>query len=190
MALNSTETVVKGAGDVYLAPLGTGAPVAADLADAAALELDGWVHIGALHEDGPTFEGFEGDVNRFNIWNRQAPFRVQTVIGEPVVNVPLVQFNQENLQRYFPGATIDVNGDVVIPDTPGSGDEKELLVVVEDGSFAIGIWIAKTTARPSGPLEFPGDEFSQIPIAFDVLAPTSGGLGHVIGVEAAVEESA
>ena len=188
MALNSTETIVKSAGDVYRAPLGTGVPLEADLDDPNALALDGWVHMGWLHEDGPTFDGFEGEVQRFLGWNRQAPVRVRSIIGEPVVNVPLVQWNTENAQLYFPGSTVDItSGNIIVPSTPGSGTEQELLVVVQDGTEYFGLWVAKTTPRPGGPLEFPGDDFSQIIVSFDVLAPDddTDGLAQVIGLDAA-----
>lgn len=191
MPLNATETIVKSAGDVYRAPLGTGVPLEADLDDRFTLEGDGWVHMGWLHEDGPSPDGFEGEVQRFTGWNRQAPVRVRSVIGEPTVTVPLLQWNVENAGLYFPGSTIDgVTGNLIVPSTPGTATEQELLVVVQDGSGIFGLWVAKTTPRPGGPLEFPGDDFSQIIVVFDVLAPDddTDGLAQVIGLEAAESE--
>ena len=188
MSLNSTETIVKSAGDVYRAPLGTGVPLEADIDDAAALATDGWVHMGWLHEDGPTFDGWEGEKQTFLGWNRQAPVRIRSIIGEPIVNVPLVQWNTDNAQLYFPGSTIDgVSGNLIVPTTPGTGTEQELLVVVQDGTEFFGVWVAKTTPRPGGPLEFPGDDFSQIVVSFDVLAPDddADGLAQIIGLEVA-----
>jgi hypothetical protein len=188
MSLNSAETIVKSAGDVYRAPLGTGVPLEADLDDHDTLVATGWVHMGWLHEDGPTFDGWEGEVQSFNGWNRQAPVRVRSIIGEPTVTTPLTQWNVENAGLYFPGSTIDgPTGNLIVPTTPGSGTEQELLVVVQDGTEFFGLWVAKTSPRPGGPLEFPGDDFSQIIVTFDVLAPDddTDGLAQVIGLEAA-----
>jgi hypothetical protein len=187
MANNPAETVVKSSGDVYRGPLGTGAPLAADLDSRATLEADGWVHMGLLHEDGPSPEGFEGDVQRLLAWNYQAPARVRTTIGSPTITVPLVQWNQENVGLYFPGSTVDgVTGDLLVPLTPGAGAAQELLLVVADGTKYIGLWLAQTTPRPGGGLSFPGDDFSQIPVTFDVLSPDSGSsLARVIGLEPA-----
>lgn len=193
MALNPTETIAKSAGDVYRGPLGTGVPPLADLDDRLVLEFThGWVHMGWLHEDGPTLEGFEGVKQTFAGWNRQAPVRVRSVIGEPSITVPLIQWNQENLQLYFPGATIDgVTGNVIVPTTVGAGADQELLIVVQDGASVVGLWIARTSYRPGGSLQFPGDDFSQIPVTFDVLAPSddTDGLAQVIGLEPAESES-
>ena len=188
MALNANETIIKAAGDVYRAALGTGAPSEEDLTDSGALVSAGFVHMGWLHEDGPSFDGFEGEVQRFNGWNRQAPVRVRSIIGEPTVTVPLTQWNVENASLYFPGSEVDIaSGNLVVPSTPGTAIEQELLVVVQDGSESFGFWAAKTSPRPGGPLEFPGDDFSQIQVTFDVLAPDSDedGLVQIIGLDEA-----
>lgn len=171
MAHNANETIIKTGGDVYLATLVEPPPAAADLATEATLEAAGWVQAGFIHEDGPTFEGFEGEKQTFNVWNVEAPARTRSTIGEPLVNVPFVQWNTDIVQLYFPGSTIDgVTGDVVIASSAGTPSEQSLLVVFKDGSNVAAFWAARTAARPGGPLEFPDDDFAQLPVAFDILA--------------------
>lgn len=192
MSLNSAETIIKAAGDVYRAPLETAPPGEGILSDRDALEGLGYIHMGWLHEDGPTPEGFEGEVQSYNGWNRQAPVRSRAVIGEPSVTVPLIQWNRENVQLYFPGSDVDGGtGNIVVPTTPGTASEQVLLIVVQDGDSDFGFWFAKTSPRPGGSFAFPGDEFSQIPVVFDVLAPDddSLGLAQIIGLSSAEETS-
>jgi hypothetical protein len=190
MALNAAETLAKSAGDVYLAPVGTGAPDAADLDDSAALELDGWYQIGWLSEDGPELANFEGETTKHAGWNRIAPIRTVTRVAEPEITVPLLQWNVENLQRYFLGSTYNVGTKTLTIPESGSPEESELLLVVADGDKYIGLWFGKVSGRPGGTLSFPdgAEDLAPIPITFDVLSADP--YAAIIGVEEAAEESA
>ena len=171
MAHNANETLIKSAGDVYLATVGTDPPVAADLDDEAALIGDGWTQQGYIAEEGPTFQGFEGEKTVFKVWNVEAAARTKTTVGEPLVNVPFVQWNTDVLPLYFPGASVDgPTGDVVIGNSAGTPAENALLLVIHDGDRTYGFWAARTGAGPGGDLSFPADDLAQLPVAFDVLA--------------------
>lgn len=175
MTLNSEQTLSKSAGDLYLAPLGTGAPDDTDLVGGrttvdAALVLAGWTHTGWLDEDGPQFEGFEGENTKLYGWNAVAPVRSITRVTEPMVSVGLLQWNADNLTEYFPGATYDApTRTLTVPET-GNPVERELLVVVYDGDTAIGIWVGKVSNRGGDSFEFPGDGLSVIPVVYDILS--------------------
>lgn len=173
MAHNANQTIIKSSGDVYVADVNTSPPVAADLSDGEALELAGWDQLGFIHEDGPQFQGFEGEQQVFNVWNVQAPARTRTELGEPNVLVPFVQWNTNILGLYFPGASVDGGtGDVVIGSSAGSSEEQALLVVFADGSNYRGFWVARTSANPGGDLTLPDDDFAQLPVRFDILSNT------------------
>lgn len=188
MVLNAAETIVKSSGDLYLAPVSTASPAVADLANTAAartaLETAGWVHTGWIEEEGPTPEGFEGDNEKHYGWNAVAPARSTTRVTEPMVNVPLLQWNVENLSLYFPGATHDTLTETLTIPEGGNSTESALLTVVRDGDKAIGLWCAKTSPRGGDSFEFPGDAMAVIPVAFDILGGVVPWV-KVIGVDVA-----
>ena len=169
MTLESIETLSKSAGHLYVAPTGTGVPADTELGDTAALEALGFIHVGWLHEDGPTPTGFEGSNSKHYGWNSVAPIRSITRVTEPAIEVALLQWNVENLQLYFPGTTYDAGlRTLTIPES-GNPTEQELLVCVADGADWLGLFAYKVTARGGGGIAFPGDGLSGIPITFDVL---------------------
>ena len=185
MTLLASETLAKSAGDLYLGPTGTGAPAEGDLDDSAALLAAGWVHKGWLDEAGPRMVGFEGENTKHFGWNRVPAVRSVTRVTEPMIEVGLLQWNVENLQQYFPGSTYDAgSGTLTIPEA-GNPTDQELLIVVADGSRYIALWLARTSHRGGGEIEFPGDGLSSIPVTYDVLAPESGDFFKVIGVDEA-----
>lgn len=178
--LNATETIAKSEGGVYEAPLATGVP-----ADLTALPA-AWVRVGYVQEDSLSIPGLEGEVTSYHAWDVQIAIRTKVSLGEASVELGLLQWNHENVQKFFPGSTIDgVSGNVLVPRSPGSNTDKELLVVVVDGTDNYGFWFARTTARPNGPLEFPDDELTAMPIAFDILDPGAGSLMEIVGTSAA-----
>jgi hypothetical protein len=184
--LNAAETLAKSAGDLYLAPLGTGAPADTILDDQTALETAGWVHAGWLDEDGPSTDGFDGDNSKHYGWNRVQPIRSITRVTEPSLEVGLLQWNVENLQLYFPGSTYDAPSRTLSIPNAGNPTEQELLIVVADGDRHIGMWVARTTARGSDAIEFPGDGLSSIPVTFDILAAEDADdFVSIIGVDLA-----
>lgn len=166
----SEETLAKSAGDLFLAPLGTGAPTDSELSDTDGLVAAGWVHVGWLDEDGPNFTGFEGSNSKRYGWNRSTPVRSITRITEPGVEVGLLQWNQENLEIYFPGASYDAGTRTLSIPESGTADDQELLVVVADGARYVGLWAGKVTPRGGGAFNFPGDGLSVIPVVFDIVS--------------------
>lgn len=188
--LNAAETIAKSAGDLFLAPYPTAAPTAANLSDDATLEGAGWVHVGYLAEEGPSFDGFEGTNTKHYGWNRIPPIRSTNRVTEPMVTVPLLQWNVENLSLYFPGATYDAGSKTLTIPESGNPTEQALLARVTDDDDHIGLWMAKVSARGGGAFEFPGDGLSTIPVVFDVLSSgDASNFMKAIGVEMAATES-
>lgn len=186
MALNSDEVLAKSIGDVYLATLGEGPPDDDDLDDYEALQTAGWTHIGWIAEEGPTLTGFEGETTALFGWNRPDAIITNTQAPERSVEVPLLQFNVENLTLYFPGSTYSaVTRTLTIPSS-GTPTPQAFLMVVSDGSKYLGLYLPKVSGRPGGPLTFPDgqEELSQLPITFDVLADDTNDIAF-IGVDEA-----
>lgn len=174
-ALDATQTIIKSEGGVYVAPLATGVPT-----DLSAL-APAWERLGYIEEDSLSIPGLEGETTRYRAWDVGTAIRSKVEAGDASVELGLLQWTQQNLVRYFPGSMIDgVSGNVQVPATPGNGAEVEGLVVVADGANSVGFWFAKVQARPNGPLEFPDDAMAPIPLALDILAPTSGSLIEII----------
>lgn len=186
------QTIIKSSGDVYTADVNTSPPAAAIITDPAQLASAGWSQQGLIHEDGPQFQGFEGEQETFNVWNVQAPARTRTVLGEPNVLVPFVQWNVSILGLYFPGASVDEEtGDVVLGSSVGASAEQALLVVFADGDNYRAMWAARTSANPGGDLTLPDDDFAQLPVRFDLLSNTvdADNMYRWIGFPEADEES-
>jgi len=190
MGLNAAQTLAKSAGDLFLAPYPTAAPADTDLLDDGALAGAGYVHAGWLSEDGPQPEGFEGENTKHYGWNAVAPIRSITRVTEPMVPVSLLQWNAENLGLYFPGATYNEGAKTLSIPESGNPTEQALLIRVIDGDRAIGLWVAKVTARGGGSFAFPGDGLAEIPVTFDVLStgdPSS--YVKLIGIAADADDS-
>lgn len=188
MPLNADEVLAKSLGDIYLATHGEGPPDDTDIDDQTALEALGWDHIGWIAEEGPELVGFEGTTTSLFGWNRPAAIITNTTAPERQVSVPLLQFNVENLQLYFPGSTYDAPSRTLTVPESGTSTAQAFLMVVSDGTKYYGLYIPKVTGRPGGSLSFPDgqDELSQIPITFDVLADTQD--VAFIGVDPATTE--
>lgn len=190
MPLNAEEVLAKSIGDVYLAPHGETAPADTIIDDQAALEAAGWEHIGWIAEEGPELVGFEGETTSLFGWNRPTAIKTNTTAPSRQVTVPLLQFNVENLQLYFPGSTYNGGTRTLTIPESGTTTAQAFLMVVSDGTKYLGLFIPKVTGRPGGPMSFPDgqEELSQIPITFDALADTLD--IAFIGIdEAAVEGS-
>jgi len=171
MTLIAEETLSKSAGDLLLAPVGTGVPADTDIEDLDVLAALGWVHVGWLDEEGPSFVGFEGTTTSQSGWNRVIPIRKITRIAEPMIETPLLQWNVENLQLYFPGATYDAGTRTLTVPESGNPVTQELLLVLQDGDRHMGIWVAAVTHRGGGAFAFPSDgDLAQIPVTFDVVS--------------------
>ena len=190
MALTAEEVVVKSIGDVWSAAAGTAAPDVEDLDSMSALEGAGWSHMGWIQEEGPTFPGFEPQIESILGWNRQGAITEAYTISEDArVVVPFLQFTAEVLQLYFPGATHDaVNGTIDVTDyaTP---TPVALLVTIGTGSKTIGFWAGSTSPRGEGELSFPDDDGAPMPVGFSILAPSSGQRFRVLGINVAAGSS-
>lgn len=186
MALTAAEVIVKSIGDVYSATAGTAPPATADLGSVSTVEGGGWTHMGWVHEDGPTFPGFEPTIESILGWNRQGAITEAYTISEDArVVVPFLQFNAEVLQLYFPGATHDAVNDTVDVEDYATPTPVALLVTVGTGSKTIGFWAGSTSPRGEGELAFPDDDGAAIPVGFSILAPSSGKRFRVLGIDVA-----
>lgn len=187
--LNAAEVLAKSIGDVYRAAHGEAAPSDTDIETEAALEALGWEHMGWVAEEGPELVGFEGETTSLFGWNRPTAIITNTQAPERQVTVPLLQFNVETLQLYFPGSTYSaLTRTLTIPES-GTSTPYAFLMVISDGTKYHGLYIPKVTGRPGGPLTFPDgqEELSQLPITFDVLADAAD--IAFIGVDPAEEGS-
>lgn len=190
MALTASEVIVKSIGDVYSATAGTAAPAVDDLDDMSTLESAGWTHMGWVHEDGPTFPGFEPTIESILGWNRQGAItEAYTISEEARVVVPFLQFTAEVLQLYFPGSTHNAGESTIDVTDYSTPTPVALLVTIGTGSKDIGFWAGSASPRGEGELSFPDDDGAAIPVGFTVLAPASGSRFRVIGIDVASDES-
>lgn len=171
MSRDATELFVKGAGDVYLAELGTEAPGEDILNDDDLLSAAGFVNYGYLNEDGPSFENYEGSNAPLRAWNTDVPVAYKTTRNEPMIVVTFIQWTVETATLFFPGATWDDEDKVLTVSRQIIRPHVAFLAVARDGDRSLGWYEPSVQPRGNGAITFPsGDELAGIPIAFDVTA--------------------
>lgn len=147
MALNDNAVFKVGVGHFYTAPVGTTLPT-----DLAAPGV-GWTEIGHTSvEDilSTTSEGGEATTHRSL---QSASLRVTYSTRSESWTFNLLQFDTDSLRLYFgQNASIDANGNVLVPDNP-QPTERAFLVVFRDGHTVMGLYAAKASI-------FRGDDFN------------------------------
>lgn len=183
MALESSETVVIGGGNVFLGPVGTVMPV--DLA----IPGIGWNNIGYISEDGPTPSGFQRDKTSLFAWNTSNPLRTSYSPSEPTITFTLLQFDEFTLAEYFGGGTFTAGtgGDPHTFEAPANGVAQEHAMIIDwlDGLRSYRWQIPKCAIAASGDMTLTREQFLQMPVAASILAPNSGAPFTLLWQEAA-----
>jgi hypothetical protein len=157
-------------GKFLSAPLGTAAPASVIAAFGA-----GWVDLGYMNEDGPTFrEGRESE--EFKGW--PGPYVLRRLLtGKSLQMVtPLLQWNKDTIVEAFAGGAITGVGDAIKFTPPAIGTLRQRALALEwtDGTL-IYRWIVLKAVPGLEDLEisFNSNTLSELPITWGIEV-TSG----------------
>lgn len=175
MSLNDNSVVTAAKGYVYIAPVGTANPTAADIAafdpDAGFTTPTGWENVGHTSRDDLPEFGFDGgDPETKGSWQNEA---LRTVVSDPAVDsvtINLLQVDEASLGLYY-GTTdsgTDADGEFAVNDTTGKV-QKALLIVLVDGENKVAFYAPKTEIRRSDALSLAVDDFTKLPIKATLL---------------------
>jgi len=166
MALNATETVVAGTGNVYIAPVGTTMPTEVDTAlDAAFIES------GYTTEDGVLFR-YSEDQAELKVWQTPHPVRTTITDAANEVEFELVQFNKTTLPLALGGGTVVATSagkfGLSLPAAP-TVQERCLVVDIVDGTVTWRIALDRVVVMSAGDVTFTDSDLSGLPLKFATL---------------------
>lgn len=187
MAWNdSSELVVGGTGQVYVADIGTTLP--AKNSDPTAVLSSDWTGLGYHTEDGVSFSAAP-DITGFRAWQAQQDVRRERKAQAIQVAFDLEQWNEATVPLAFGGGTITDAGGFYTYTFPAAGDaldERAMVVDVQDGERNMRFVFARGNVVETVEVTFNSDNLAVLPIAFDLLEPTDGGdIAYVIFDDAA-----
>src|SRR5690606_23225619 len=177
MALNNDAVLTAAKGYIYVAPVGTANPSAAEIESFdAATGFVGWENLGhASRDELPEFGFAGGDTETRGPWQYEA---LQTVVTGPAVGYVtfrLHQFDELGLSLYYGSDTSVTDGEMEINSTSG-GNQYAILIVMVDGDLKLGWYAAKTDIRREESIDLSVDEFAALPLRATVNKPDNGPL--------------
>lgn len=147
MALLDNAVFKVGVGHFYTAPVGTALPT--NLATPGV----GWTEIGHTSVEDILSTASEGGEATTHRSLQASSLRVTYSPRNESWTFNLLQFDTDSLRLYFgQNASIDANGNVLVPDNP-QPTERAFLVVFRDGHTVMGLYAAKASI-------FRGDDFN------------------------------
>lgn len=168
---DSTELVVAGSGQVYVAPVGTALPTAYNTALNAA-----FTGLGYHTEDGVGFTDAK-EIKKYMAWQRQEAVRADVTARTRSVKFSLEQWNETNVVLAFGGGQIVAAGGGYRYDFPEAGDaidERAMVIDCNDGSTVHRFVIARGYVTEDVETQMQRDELAVLPITFEVLTPDAG----------------
>lgn len=177
MALNNDAVLTAAKGYIYVAPVGTANPSAAEIESFdAATGFVGWENLGHTSRDELPEFGFDGgDTETRGTWQNEA---LKTVVTDPAVDYVtfrLHQFDELGLSLYYGSDTSVTDGEMEINSTTG-GNQYAILIVMVDGDLKLGWYAAKTDIRREESIDLSVDEFAALPLRATVNKPDNGPL--------------
>lgn len=147
MALLDTAVFKVGTGHFYTAPIGTSLPT--DLANPGS----SWTEVGHTSVEDILAASSEGGEATTHRSLQSSALRVTYAPRTETWNFNVLQFDTDSLRLYFgQNASIDADGNVLVPDNP-QPTERAFLIVFRDGHNVMGLYAAKASI-------FRGEDFS------------------------------
>lgn len=166
MATNPDRIVVPGLARIYVAPVGTAAPL--ELADPAAA----WVDVGLTTEDGTTFST---DPSFERVMSHQSayPTRTYKTTDAAQLAVEMQEWSDDNFVTAFGGGTIVETGVGsgiyrYEPPAPGTVNYRAVLVDAFDGDKRYRIHVPKALAVEGVELNLGRTANSNLPVTLEV----------------------
>lgn len=172
MAQDATEVVVGASGDIYVAPVGTAAPVNPTSAYGA-----GWSDsLGYATEDGVSWAP-SVESAKIGAWQSFYPIRTLVVGRDVVVGFALMQWNTDTIRFAFGGGEVTEPADNIFryaPPDASENDERALGVDWADGDKHYRLIIPKGNVSDLGETNLVRTDAAVLPITFSIQAPPAG----------------
>lgn len=170
MSLNDDALFTAAKGYIFAAPVGTAAPTPTEIGafdPQVGLTGTSWINLGHTSRDELPEFGFDGgDSETKGTWQNAALKEVVTQVPVDFVTFSLHQFDDLGLELYYGQANMAdaVPGEFKVKDSPSTGREKALCVVIVDGDASIAFYSRKSSIKREGSVALAVDEFSALPL--------------------------
>lgn len=176
MAVDTDNLVVGSGGSVYVAAVGTTAPV-----DPAVTPSAPWIEVGLISEEGASFS-YGQTSEEFKSWQRRNAVRRDVVSDEVTATFVLQEWKKSNFQFAFGGGSItNVSASVWRYNFPTGADdvaEKSLLLRWSDNGRNYQVCFDRGTVTEPVEVSLSRTALAQLPISFKALsAATSDSIG-------------
>lgn len=169
---DASETVVAGAGEAYVAPVGTPLPVKADDALNAA-----FFGLGYHSEDGVSINRAL-EVVEFGAWQEKIKIRRERDSEDFTFSFTLLQWNEISTPLAMGGGAITSVGGSQYKYTPPAAsaalDEKTMICDVQDGARIMRFIVPRGSVTDGVEVGFKPKEMAGLSVSFKALAPTDG----------------
>lgn len=170
MALDASELIVAGNGNVYIAPINT--PLPDSIADVPGSLDAAFAQFGYTTEDGAKFTDSK-DVNKVYPWQSFYPVRTHITQRSAMVEFTLMQWNTDTVDFAFGGGQMvvtDAGNFRYSPPSPETLDERTLVISALDGERAFAIVIPRGFVTSNTESTFAKTGPALLPISFEVLS--------------------
>lgn len=170
MAQDADNVVVGQEGEVWVAPVGTTAPV--DVTTAMGTVAAAWIEVGHISEDGVTFSP---TVEKFMVrsWqSRGRPIRRGVASREEALSFTMQEWKEDTLKLAFGGGAITEIGvtDIFKYTPPSTAEEDEFAFVVhwEDGGNGYRLIIPRGSVEDVAEFNLRSNEATGLPVTVGV----------------------
>lgn len=171
---NADAVFQPGHGAVYWAEVGTTPPTNDDLHNWATgdrtANIGSWAPLGYTSVE--TLPGLNSETEggeKMGVWENDS-FRMSAITTAESVSVSPVQWTEIPIKhRFGQGATIDRETGVAHIPAVYVAAEVAILVIILDGDRHLGLLYPKTSSAPDDNLELDPEQFSTLPVRYNVL---------------------
>jgi len=171
MSLDTDNLVVASGGSVYVAPVGTTAPVTPTGTPTAP-----WINLGLVSDEGASFQ-YGKTVEEFKSWQRRTAVRRDVTEDEITANFTLQEWKKTNFSLAFGGGSVlNVSTGIFRYNFPTGNDdldEKALLLRWDDNGKSYQIHFERGSVTEPVEVSLSRTALSQLPIAFKALSSTT-----------------
>lgn len=171
MSVDIDNLVVGSGGSVYVAAVGTTAPV-----DPATTPSAPWIEVGLISEEGASFT-YGQTSEEFKSWQRRNAVRRDVVSEEVSANFVLQEWKKSNFQFAFGGGSItNVSASVWRYNFPTGADdvaEKSVMIRWADNARNYQITFDRCTVSEPVEINLSRTALAQLPISIKALSATT-----------------
>jgi hypothetical protein len=168
MSLAADEVRVGITGEMFSAPLATSAPTDSSTTLAAA-----WIGHGYVTDDGVT-EAWDDSVDTIVAWQNATTVRATRTESTLTLACTLLQTRGSNLELFYPGSTVEANGDEYKIDVMApTSDRRSFVLNVVDGDDVIRIYLPNAELTDRGEVPYKNGDAVMYPVTITAFPNSS-----------------